>query len=301
MKKFLIILVVGAIGVYGLIAVLRGPAREFTEALLSDATQEFGDLPGSSYLTDQDRDGLSDAKEAIYGTNATKFDTDDDGFSDGEEVRNGFDPTVPGQAKITDNEILMANLTVQYFEWAREVSGVSDPQLNDEAVQSFLETRALTEAKVPSIQNEELNLVDNESEEALRAYFTALAEIQLPEITASFIDIADEVIREQQSAILDEVIAGLDATYTAIAAVPTPPRIVAVHRGQLGFVKALRNLFVDLYSIDTDPVLLVRDINWGNDLLLRSLSLERERREIAASLPPLELEPDAATDTVGEE
>ena len=44
MKKFLIILVVGAIGVYGLIAVLRGPAREFTEALLSDATQEFGAL-----------------------------------------------------------------------------------------------------------------------------------------------------------------------------------------------------------------------------------------------------------------
>lgn len=45
---------------------------------------------------DSDGDGLLDSEEtAIYGTNPQAADTDGDGYSDGQEVQNGFDPNSP--------------------------------------------------------------------------------------------------------------------------------------------------------------------------------------------------------------
>ena len=45
---------------------------------------------------DADNDGLSDDDEVFtYGTDPTNPDTDGDGFLDGDEVADGFDPTDP--------------------------------------------------------------------------------------------------------------------------------------------------------------------------------------------------------------
>lgn len=50
--------------------------------------------------TDTDGDKLSDyAERAVYRTNPNNPDTDGDGYADGVEVRNGFDPKGPGRLK----------------------------------------------------------------------------------------------------------------------------------------------------------------------------------------------------------
>lgn len=46
---------------------------------------------------DTDYDGLSDAQEYTYQTNPFKSDTDGDGYKDGIEVKNGYDPLGPGR------------------------------------------------------------------------------------------------------------------------------------------------------------------------------------------------------------
>lgn len=46
---------------------------------------------------DTDYDGLSDAQEYAYQTNPFKSDTDGDGYKDGIEVKNGYDPLGPGR------------------------------------------------------------------------------------------------------------------------------------------------------------------------------------------------------------
>jgi hypothetical protein len=54
---------------------------------VADPTPDFTQGP------DRDNDGLSDASEAVYGTDPDKSDTDGDGYSDGDEVlKYGSDP-----------------------------------------------------------------------------------------------------------------------------------------------------------------------------------------------------------------
>jgi len=48
---------------------------------------------------DADADSLSNADEYAHGTDPTVSDTDGDGFDDGREIRNGYDPSAPGDAR----------------------------------------------------------------------------------------------------------------------------------------------------------------------------------------------------------
>lgn len=283
MKRIGIYLFIGLAGGLLLLVFLRGPGRDFAENIFADDPQSSDETP-ATFSADQDRDGLSDAKEHIFGTDPEKFDTDGDGFSDGEEIVDGFDPTLGGNARIEDSETLMANLTVRYFLWAREVADVEDPQLSDEAVQQFLEAQGLTTGTIPSIPDGDVKRGEDDSDAAVLAYVDALAQVELPETTGSFLDLADVVIQQEQSDVLDEVISGLDETYNAMSAITVPPKLADLHREQLGLLKALRNMFLDLYSIEHDPVLLIRDINWANDLLLRSVEIERQRLDITAPI-----------------
>jgi len=50
---------------------------------------------------DTDNDGLSDEKEEMYNTDPENPDTDDDGYLDGEEVKNGYNPN--GEGELTTN------------------------------------------------------------------------------------------------------------------------------------------------------------------------------------------------------
>lgn len=53
--------------------------------------------------TDSDNDGLTDAEEAIFGTNISVSDSDGDGFTDGSEVKSGYDPAIP-KAKLASSD-----------------------------------------------------------------------------------------------------------------------------------------------------------------------------------------------------
>ncbi len=48
--------------------------------------------------SDKDKDGLTDMEEALYGTEVNKPDTDADGFLDGQELINGYNPKAAGSS-----------------------------------------------------------------------------------------------------------------------------------------------------------------------------------------------------------
>jgi len=49
---------------------------------------------------DADGDGLALMQEVLFSTDPWSIDTDGDGFSDGEEVAHGYDPSIPGSARL---------------------------------------------------------------------------------------------------------------------------------------------------------------------------------------------------------
>ncbi|NTW13635.1 MAG: hypothetical protein HGA31_01230 [Candidatus Moranbacteria bacterium] len=59
----------------------------------------------ANIVEDSDQDGLTNAEEQLYGTDATNPDTDGDGYTDGVEVRSGYNPMkkAPGDKITTDS------------------------------------------------------------------------------------------------------------------------------------------------------------------------------------------------------
>ena len=291
MKRTLIIIigviVVGGLALVGAFSLFRGPTLgvivnvlRFLGTPIAQEQSKEAPPQDPSFLEDRDRDGLSDAKEEIYGTNSDLPDTDGDGFTDGDEVRKGFDPTVAGQGKIADNPALMANLTIAYFEWARETSNIEDPQLSEQAIQTFLVSRKQDRLVLPTVEDSEIVRIDATGPEATKEYLDAFAQVKLPPITASYLDLAEGSLREDTRTIVDAVVLGIDSTYEQIRRIPAPPEAIDVQRRQLQMIKALKQLFLDLKGIRRDPVKLIRDVSWGNQLVIFSSDTEKKRQEL---------------------
>ncbi len=74
----------------------------------------------SAAILDQDKDGLSDALEQAFGSDSTKQDTDGDGFTDGNEVRDGFSPVIAYGEKLAKR--ILVDLSEQKL--SQELGGV---------------------------------------------------------------------------------------------------------------------------------------------------------------------------------
>ncbi len=55
----------------------------------------FQEVRGENIFVDSDQDGLSNEEERLYKTDPQKRDTDGDSYSDGVEVKSGYDPLKP--------------------------------------------------------------------------------------------------------------------------------------------------------------------------------------------------------------
>lgn len=85
------------------------PATTTPEPAVATPTEPV--LPSTSLTPpaisrDSDEDSLTDLEEVIMGTLPTNPDTDGDGFKDGNEILNGYNPTTAGNAKITTSPFI---------------------------------------------------------------------------------------------------------------------------------------------------------------------------------------------------
>lgn len=95
----LIILIIGVIGGAAALVInrLRGTSSETTQTSSNGQLSE-GELGGQNVVNptgDDDGDSLTNADEALWGTDTKNPDTDGDNFLDGEEVKANYNPTIP--------------------------------------------------------------------------------------------------------------------------------------------------------------------------------------------------------------
>lgn len=74
--------------------------------------EEYGlNVTANDYALDLDNDDLPNYLELRHGTNPQKADTDEDGFNDSDEIRNGYDPSKKGDAR-PSYKINISNINV---------------------------------------------------------------------------------------------------------------------------------------------------------------------------------------------
>ncbi len=83
---------------------------------LNNGYSPLNPLPVKLKDNDYDKDGLSDKLELEFGTDLSNPDTDGDGYKDGTEIKNGYDPLSPKPIKLPKRiEIDTKNQRLSYF------------------------------------------------------------------------------------------------------------------------------------------------------------------------------------------
>src|SRR3989338_8922620 len=98
-----ILAVVGILAFIGGLFYLRTGRSEITVGKVAPAEAKKA---AEVLLRDQDEDGLKDWEEELWKTDALKADSDGDGTSDGEEGKEGRDPTKPAPDDKLDSETI---------------------------------------------------------------------------------------------------------------------------------------------------------------------------------------------------
>lgn len=281
-------------GIFGLLLALglafiafqkiTAPSDTLTAALPPTAYRLPPNLPSVpySFTQDSDNDGLSNAKELIYGTDPLNPDTDNDGYKDGAEVAHGFDPLVPGSAKLADRPNL--SLTIRYFAWAQTTTGNPDPLLDDKLINQFFAEQHLTDFHLPAVPASDLTPA-NSTPEAIKQYLTKLSAVALPTATQNYNALAAASFQGQITSAAD-IADGIAKAFRAIAAVPTPPQALDLQRRYLASLTVLAQLFRDLAQSQKDPVLIALDQQKGVWLKTQLTNLEAIKEQLIAALQP---------------
>lgn len=108
----------------------------------SIASENFS---GKNIFQDADQDGLTNEEEQLYGTDPQKADTDGDGYSDGAEVRSGYDPLkpspgdkiVPTTKETTQASQTTTSLTASSLEEPSGRGGSNEDNLTEQVSQQI--------------------------------------------------------------------------------------------------------------------------------------------------------------------
>ena len=124
------------------------------------AVAEENSSTNNNVFLDSDQDGLTNSEEKSYGTDPYKADTDGDGYSDGIEVRSGYNPLKPAPG----DKIVVADETNGV---AREsVAGTSTEKTSDGNLTNELSskiTALLSEGDASTVKMEDIDSLIEET------------------------------------------------------------------------------------------------------------------------------------------
>jgi thrombospondin type 3 repeat protein len=280
----------GLVLVWGAVRLVRGPTTSVAlpsptgtptagTPLLEADTFQRADLVLPSAEVDGDADGLSDALEELYRTDPLVSDTDGDGYIDGTEVANGYDPTIPspndkvglkltgaaspgpttspGSPPPAPTPLPAPTLTEQFFSQ----TGIAPSKENLFASSSQLEEFVAdvnARGFLPAISDEDIQTTSAEGKAAIKAYLDGISLPQNPalkSVTATDIASAFQTFTKNRDvAPLDRVLADLAGNVEALRAVRAPSEVRTLHKTYLAAAISLRDNARALKGFQADIV-----------------------------------------------
>jgi len=229
-----------------------------------------------SFYEDDDLDGLSNAEETIYGSKPEVSDTDGDTYTDGDEVKNGYDPIVAGSARLSDRNTQSA--TIQYFSWLRENKNILEPQIENFLIEEFVSSRPEL-LSLEEIADDSISVTTSNSKELIRAYLAEVNKISLPEGLVSYREIASDFNKESYET-LNDLLGKIELSYLDFSYLEVPLAAKEIQKGYLSIIKTFSSIFSDLKYNKEDPVQIEINLKKANKLIERSQEIERLKLEL---------------------
>jgi hypothetical protein len=239
---------------------------------------------------DTDEDGLDNWQEALWETDSNNPDTDNDSFLDGDEIKDGYDPTDLNsnpQTGIKAKPILNAddeeeqnvaedynapisiediNLTreaargmnsqfIEQQEAGNEELDISDPlsmleKNNSGAITNFLATFDI------KIDENELKIIDDNSYERIVKYANDV-DIAIPANpypNLSDYEIFTEAMQTNNFEKIDGHLAHYDSAISNMKKIVVPTDFLQIHKREIELFLITQEIYKNIKKIDTDPL-----------------------------------------------
>lgn len=222
---------------------------------------------------DPDFDKLTNLQEFYYNANPVKSDTNSNGLTDGEDVAFGYAPNKPG--KIT------------FEEATSDDSIVGESLLYSEDIKEVINSMSdLDKIAIPEVNESELNISQDISQQAFTTYMLALDAIAKKYYpTENYYGFLETAIKSQDVNTLDSmktVAANVVAEYKQIT---VPANLLNVHKHQILLWTILPDV-ITVPQVDTTNIsqLFNNDINAWYDkvqvMIALNQKLELEIRDL---------------------
>ncbi|MFA6437043.1 MAG: thrombospondin type 3 repeat-containing protein [Candidatus Paceibacterota bacterium] len=276
MKKKVFFLVFGIGGILLLASFVMSGGQD-NKASLGEAVSSTAENQTTySFYKDDDVDGLSNAEEVIFGSSINVTDTDGDGYLDGEEVRNGYDPIKAGTARLSDRENL--NASIRYYIWLREEKGISEFKMDQGLLDEFA-SRYPESVQIGEIQDSDIKLISQDNEESVRKYLADLNKIGLPEGLTSY----QEIVKgydETSNALIDDLLGKIELARLDFSYLETPLSAKEIQKGYLTIVREFSSIFSDLKSYYQNPIQVELNIKKAQKLIDLAQQIENIKLEL---------------------
>ncbi len=225
---------------------------------------------------DKDTDGLKDWEEALFKSDPNNKDTDRDGTDDGEEVKLGRNPIIPGpNDKISKLETLSGKYTEDSYENLTATDKVSRQLFAEyfQAKQSGGKVSSETQARIieSAISDSdlikkgrfytegELKIVNESGEPSLRKYGNDVGAIlkKYPGNKESELTILNRAIKEDDENELSKLDVSASAYQNAIKnmlLLSVPKKAVSVHLSVINELSAIEKINRDMRNVFKDPI-----------------------------------------------
>jgi len=237
----------------GSLAFLQSPGINTALSTPNLAQKETIDFNVPSAEIDSDQDGLSDAMEALYKTDPNNYDTDGDGYKDGDEVANGYDPIIKSPDDKIDHSVTTINtassplpsppsFTQQFVNRTGIVPTKENLLASETEVNQFInETNA--RGVLPIILDSDIKIINSSGKTAIIKYLDTLSvdkNTKLKPITPEQITAAFTALTQQDNPTpLTKIITDLENNAAIFRAVEVPKEVTELHKKYLSAVLAL--------------------------------------------------------------
>lgn len=276
----LILLILGVLG--GAVALIISRSRQQTTPTPTLAPSSFPQASSTPQVVqdptgDPDADGLSNADEALWGTNPSNADTDSDGYKDGEEIAASHNPTIPSpNDKLPEGFQPGQNVTPltssapaaqgfeSFFSDSVDVTGgkqnitqeyarsIPDKDKTPLTLVQFVQTYPIT-TTLPQL-NESAIITEQNVPLATSQYMSVAGNIDVISDRTRMSRALSDFLQDQNSSGFATLAARVTSFQKEVQALRVPPETRQYHKLMIGYCELLAGTFRQIAEYPNDQV-----------------------------------------------